>query len=367
MLPVPTLFGNHLPPKPSPCLMLPIASRGGDLVYSVYSPAEDRILTFSGRGRGATTGNRRLVDDNAVVVGSGHGWLATFNASGNHDLFLSHPISGQHIKLPPMIFTPFGFFLGPANKLWNVKIIISSSPGTEECRVVMSIYGLGLTGLAYCIPGRSTEWVPLCGLQETATNFVYSKRQHCFICVSTPRIAIGSWDLRHHQPPRMVNCFKKEIKFVYKNCPLSREEIGRHEEVHYVVLEEESDDLYIVRRFVDYCTDFDGSYKTFDFLVFKVDRKRRKAIYTSAGPTMFLGTDQSFALSSSAEFPLIKPNSIYFTNPTHCLPENGHAFIDIGIYDYKERTMTHHHCPFDVEGVPVGHVPGPLWFSPSNP
>ncbi|KAL3655566.1 hypothetical protein CASFOL_001352 [Castilleja foliolosa] len=117
-------------------------------------------------------------------------------------------------------------------------------------------------------------------------------------------------------------------------------------------------------------------YKTIGFSVLKVvyiekDGGRRvnevslvKDSDSLDGLTMFVGMNHSFAVSS-AEFPNLKPNSIYFTdaNKHDNSMYGGH---DIGIFDYANKTLSDCYC-YPCVDVPSFKriVPPPMWFTPS--
>ncbi|KAL6518072.1 hypothetical protein OROMI_033773 [Orobanche minor] len=86
---------------PPPCLMLPphFIEGGRDMVYNFYSPAKNEVVSLNNRGGEEET--RLMQHDKTKVVGSSHGWLALYN-SRNRGIFLSNPVSGRRIDLPPL-------------------------------------------------------------------------------------------------------------------------------------------------------------------------------------------------------------------------------------------------------------------------
>lgn len=180
----------------SPWLMLPPASASegaGDLVYNLYSLADNKVLSLNERAEGQ--GADDVPDDKAVVVGSSHGLLALFNRR-NGDVFLSNPLSRRHVKLPSLHTLP-----NIEEYYWTVfggcpeKLIISSSPTEDEegCRALMNIGPQ--RELAFCCPGRSTEWTLIGDLPPEMhyKSCVYSSRQQLFFCSIEGDDALHAW------------------------------------------------------------------------------------------------------------------------------------------------------------------------------
>lgn len=82
-------------------------------------------------------------------AGSSHGWLFLHNWR-NRDFCMLNPMTGRLIELPPV----------RAPGLVS-RVALSASPDEDEdgCRA-MVISGQEKM-LAFCVPGRSTEWTPL--------------------------------------------------------------------------------------------------------------------------------------------------------------------------------------------------------------
>ncbi|KAL6585310.1 hypothetical protein OROMI_004599 [Orobanche minor] len=77
--------------------------------YKFYSVAEDRVLSLQ-KEHGTVAAPRH----DALLVGSSHGWLALFEEESNR-VFLSNPISGRHIMLPPFPLEAIPYNPGPAS------------------------------------------------------------------------------------------------------------------------------------------------------------------------------------------------------------------------------------------------------------
>ncbi|KAG8384986.1 hypothetical protein BUALT_Bualt04G0175200 [Buddleja alternifolia] len=99
-------LSNESAPCPStlPWLMLPTGGFPTDnRVYWFYSLLEHTFIGVPkrcGEEVDVPDDDIEVPDDDAEVIGSSHGWIASYNRL-NFDMFLSNPGSGRHIKLPP--------------------------------------------------------------------------------------------------------------------------------------------------------------------------------------------------------------------------------------------------------------------------
>ncbi|KAI3467501.1 hypothetical protein Pfo_024164 [Paulownia fortunei] len=415
------LCPSSLPSKISPWLMLPPAfEQGGNLVYKFYSLAENKVLSLSKRGGGKRGDDAKLAgpshdwlvalfeklespEDDARLVGSSHGWLALCNEK-NNDLFLSNPLSRRHLQLPFVHTLPDPEGYGRPDFERVSKVIISCSPDEEECRAMM-IYG-STNRLAFCCPGRSTEWTHIGTLVYKA--FVYSSRQKLFFCVSTFN-EFEAWDLRDPQSPTMipmvVSVDRENFEAwdlweprspritpadtlwdggLYPSVARSEDEFDLKmscwPQIFLVVAEQsQSDQLFVVTRHImqqiggdgSYVDDpFDDSYpyKTIGFDVHRYDPEDVILRYMDGsfdGLALFIGFNHGFALSA-AEFPELKPNTIYFTDI--CSPpdwaDSMYGGHDVGIFSYEHATVSPCYYPCDVKSI-KRIAPPPLWFTPS--
>ncbi|KAL3648007.1 hypothetical protein CASFOL_008975 [Castilleja foliolosa] len=114
----------------SPCLML--SPRSDNTSYELYNFAENKVLTIPKLDfkYEIESGSR----DETRIIGSSHGWLACYNyLRGDGELFLSNPLSGRRVNLPPIKnLSP------PEHKLmrqyWCSRIRMTcSDPESEEC------------------------------------------------------------------------------------------------------------------------------------------------------------------------------------------------------------------------------------------
>ncbi|KAL9160677.1 hypothetical protein ABFS82_08G216100 [Erythranthe guttata] len=158
--------------------------------------------------------------------------------------------------------------------------------------------------------------------------------------------------------------------------------------VKFLVVDQKSGDVFLARRFILEQVDTNGSYvevnyensvtgcdlgypyKTIGFDVHKYDEDNRALRYMDGGSldglAFFIGLNHGFALPA-AEFPELKPNSIYYTDVLSP-PEwidciyGGH---DLGIFSYQEGTISPCFFPCDVKSI-TRIMPVPTWFTPSR-
>ncbi|KAL3618528.1 hypothetical protein CASFOL_037610 [Castilleja foliolosa] len=243
-------------------------------------------------------------------------------------------------------------------------------------------------------------------------DFVYCSGLRCFTCITQieidlfgrrfchPTCELEDWDLS--DDPISTTCSAGGLA----DLPICEEEwmnqnfslLKMCKQIPYIVFTELHNQHFIVIRFVMDRVAPDGScadieeilynpisqrllvdkypYKTIGFCVLKVDYRQEderrvvdevrliKGSGTLDGLTMFIGMNHSFAVSS-ADFPNLKPNSIYFTdaNKNDNSIYGGH---DIGIFDFANKTLSDYNCyPFvDVPSF-KRIAPPPMWFTPS--
>ncbi|GFP94222.1 hypothetical protein PHJA_001566700 [Phtheirospermum japonicum] len=331
------------------------------MVYQFYSLAEDKVVSLDKKGS-----NECGPDNDAKIVGSSHGWLALFHEH-NCDLFLYNPISGRHIKLPP---------LSMGNGRLSKIIISSSSPHEEDCRAVIT-YGPE-DRLAFCCPGRTRstiEWTLLgdCSSYQYE-SLAYSSKQKLFFCART-HDDLEAWNLRDPLSPRMTPIVVSVEEDSYPLAARSELELDLKllcEDYKFLVVAEMSDELFHVRRFVMTPMGPDGSdesvpYMTVGFDVHKYDPETGSLVYMDrslGGLVIFIGCNDGFALST-AEFPELKPNSIYFTDVRSPLEwiVSGYGGHDLGIFNYQDQTFTSCYYPCDFNNI-KRIVPTPMWFTP---
>ncbi|GFQ07214.1 hypothetical protein PHJA_002865500, partial [Phtheirospermum japonicum] len=142
----------------------------------------------------------------------------------------------------------------------------------------------------------------------------------------------------------------------------------------FLVVAEQSGQLYHVRQYVLPRMGPDGSFvddvsygpliddensapdKTVGFDVHKYNPENGSLEYMDRsldGLAFFIGPNNGFALSA-AEYPELKPDSIYYT---------GMGSHDVGIFNYRDETFSPCFYPCDVQSVE--RTNGPMWFTPT--
>ncbi|CAA0820289.1 Putative F-box protein [Striga hermonthica] len=380
-------------PSSSPWLMLPPAfdvtvTGAASFSYKFYNPADNKVVSLD-TGKSCRH-ERELTHLDMCFAGSSRGWLALLSPS--FDLFLYNPISRRHIKLPPVRDLPEF----PPGSPVIYKLILSCSPDTPNCRAII-LYN-SMYALAFCCPGFSKEWThigehqwldpnsgePFRNLEDGYWDCVYSTRHEALFTLTRDGV-LESWDLRDPHSLRAVKIAEVRTRgrcnFSYRKrqpqLKLSCESVD-----HLIVF---GQDLFVVTHFCVDCFDFDGlyvdssdpyqethlrglPYVTIAFKVYKYNPENQdvKKVKSLDGLALFVGYHgDSFALPA-AEFPGLEPNSIYFTNGLDdviCpdVPIGGH---DIGIFNYKNKTVLPCYYPSDVKNMSK-IFPGPTWFFPS--
>ncbi|KAL3629287.1 hypothetical protein CASFOL_026509 [Castilleja foliolosa] len=381
----------------SPWLMLPPEIEAGTTSYKLYSLADDKVLT------------RCLSDEirdlRLTCRGSSHGWLALLS---QHDdgFFLYNPISGRHIKLPSILNlkTYLGYhYKGILSSPKSVnKVILSCSPDEDEdnCRVV--IVRDGGNELAFCCPGRSKDWTLLFDEYRDGRrcyeDCVYSTRLKLFFVINFNNYGrrLETWDLGDFSSPKLIKVDEfNYLTMILRSLPyecLRIEKFLRHKVVpikHLVVVDE---DLLMVIQYIMFRVGPDGlqyeqiderkpvrcGYMTIGFYIFKYDDSEKgKFEYLDSSSlgdlAIFVGKHSHSVAIQATEFPGVKPNSIYFTDGNYTGELEGDdddddlfcgGGHDIGIYNYKDKTVSPCYYPCDVPSLKT-ILPAPIWFFPN--
>ncbi|CAA0818573.1 Unknown protein [Striga hermonthica] len=390
----------------SPWLMLPPAfdvdvSGAASRSYKFYSIADNNIVTLS---TGKSSKEREELTWSPMwVTGSSHGWLALL-CPRSRNLFLYNPISRRQINLPSLGDLPS---YPPTNYPRAFKVILTCSPDGPNSRAVM-IYN-NIRGLAFCCPGFGKEWIRIGdhhwfdenkgeAFSRGYKDCVYSTRHEALFSLTKHSGVLETWDLRDPQSPRamkMVRVSKKVGIFCYQRRTRKDERRTRKVEkklrrtstpVEHLVVA--GQDLLVVTQYVVGRFDFDGLYVdtadpyafayerglpcvTVDFDVHKYDPEDGEFKYVEGsslgGWALFVGFFSDAVALPAAEFPELKPNSIYFTDAMEdVLIDNfktgGH---DIGIFNYVDKTVFPCYFPCDVKNMRKS-FPAPMWFFPSR-
>ncbi|KAL6500826.1 hypothetical protein OROGR_027334 [Orobanche gracilis] len=319
------------------------------------------------------------------LVGHSHGWSALFNKRSN-DLFLSDPLSHRRINLPPIHALPDPSFNLDIHGRGSVsKVVLSSSPDDDDCRAMVS-FGPA-NRLAFCVPGRSSKWIPLghsffdhntkYPFQRYARvhdDLVYCTRRRVFTSITAchlhfPHLILymnasdsfsterWDWDVRDPDFPKLVAQEGLDIR-KFADGPtriwldMNKEVLEKEcVQVPHLVYAEESDQLFIVMRFVRMrmgivprCEfrGLMGEGETFGFIVVEIKKDKDKyghRICTTEddlnGMAMFVGNGSAISAAASHKF---NPNSIYFTDSKR-IPRL-HTANDNGVFDYATKTTT---------------------------
>ncbi|GER54704.1 hypothetical protein STAS_32323 [Striga asiatica] len=356
----------------SPWLMLPPVFEGGTnaartMRYKFYSLSEDRVVS--------TAAKKDFMGDVMDIVGSSHGWLSLLNPN-TLDMFLYNPISGCHVKLPPIPNLPAASRFTP---MCVDKVILSCSLDDDEqnCRAVMT-YNCP-AAMAYCCPGSSKEWTCIVdnNVDLRYKNCVYSKEHQLLFALSWS-YELLSWDLGDPLSPSLVDC--RKIDFPEENklwrpkdltCETVEHLVAAGKDLllvtQYVLMSVLPDGLYI-----DANNDPTGSiyeqglpYVTIDFDVERYDPANAgvKCVEDSfmGGWALFVGYYSDAVALPVAHYPeVLKPWSIYFTDVLD--PSEGR---DVGIFNYQNKTVSPCYYPCDAQSLKK-ISPAPMWYFPSH-
>ncbi|CAA0828317.1 Protein of unknown function (DUF295 [Striga hermonthica] len=204
--------------------------------------------------------------------------------------------------------------------------------------------------------------------------YSFSEQQQCQVLFALPDCGeVECWDLRDPLSPRLIKTYEKEPQNPIEKLEPPGAEIFKE----YVVIA--GQDVLMVSqygvhtsghlRLSDGETNPDYNYMTVDFDVHRYDPDdldHPKYVEGSSlgGWAIFVGLSSHGVALPAAEFPELKPNSIYFTDPTvltqveKCVC-GGH---DIGIFNYEDKTVSRCYYPSDVRKI----FPGPMWFFPDS-
>ncbi|KAL3651484.1 hypothetical protein CASFOL_004486 [Castilleja foliolosa] len=379
-----------------PWLMLSPKLKGGTMSNNFYSLADSMVHTPASPSD--VIRNRVL-----TCRGSSHGWLALVSPQDDQ-LFLYNPISGRHINLPSIVSLPRLPEDDAISRRDVAKLILSCSPDEDEenCRAVV-INGCGNT-LAFCCPGRSKEWTIIFDKKRGRRDYVdivYSDKQKLFFVLADCS-RIETWDLGDSSRPKFIKADKVDWTEYFRNSSIKKKVKCLCGRAEYLVVAN-GDLLLVIRYILDYVgpdgqcfdhlderrPDYMGEHKcdlspvrchhmTIGFDIWKHDPKNRNFKYLDSSSlgdlAIFVGLHSHSAAIQASEFPEVKPGSIYFTDGYYTgsleggLEHDGlllvHGGHDIGIYNYKDRTVSPCYYPCDAPSV-KSILPAPIWFFPS--
>ncbi|KAL3629322.1 hypothetical protein CASFOL_026544 [Castilleja foliolosa] len=300
-------------------------------------------------------------------------------------------VTRRHIKLPSILnlpTSPYDDILTSAG--YVSKVILSCSPDEDEdnCRVLV-LRDCG-NPLAFCCPGRSKEWTLMLDEQRGKRYYkdcVYSNRLKLFFALtySHNETRFETWDLGDLSSPKLIkvdicNYLTSVERFLRYKC----------EPIEHLVVADE--DLFLVTQYMIFNVGLDGlcfdhldercpdnsRHMTIRFDILKYDSEKGKFEYVDSsslgGLAIFVGVlSHPVAIQATDQFPELKPDSIYFTDGFGMGPLSGdyshydeHELRghDIGIYNYRDKTVSSCYYPCDAPSMKT-ITPPPIWFFPS--
>ncbi|PIA49843.1 hypothetical protein AQUCO_01300529v1, partial [Aquilegia coerulea] len=300
---------------------------------SLYSLSEKRVLS-----------NFHVkVPHNSFCRGSCQGWLVTLDEKLS-DVRLLNPFLSQHneIELPTLTTFPHQE-LEIYNDNFLKKAVLSANPTIDPNYVVMAIYGPHAR-LAFCKPGDKM-WTPLLHCSYSSIeDVIYFKDQ--FYAVGFYGI-IYSCDVTQPQP-----------KVVTIAAAPTYQVFG----VRKYLVDSFGDLLQISRRII---YPDDEPYYTSGFEVFRLEQSTVKwsKIKDIGDSAIFLGDNHSLSLASQ-DFPVCKPNCIYFTDNYYegyyGGPDGPH---DMGVFNIENGSIEPHY-PLKTKTVYPDYPP-PIWIEPT--
>ncbi|GMJ15136.1 SKP1/ASK-Interacting protein 23, F-box/DUF295 Ancestral 11 [Hibiscus trionum] len=352
-----------------PWLLVPLKTKteiGSGTSFGFFDPLEKKVHCLE------------LSDPHKAMLfrGSSHGWVV--NIDKNNSICAINPLTGAQVNLPPRTKFPdvvnyradkpgseygirgyddisgFYFFTESKDLVRNAfieKVILSSSPHSDEDFVAVAIYG-NYAGLAYCKRGDK-KW-----------SF----------------LDLGYWCdvIFHQQQLYAVDCEGSVVVFdihgsLPKKTPLVSKLSQDLDSRFYLV--ESSGGLIMVHRTVDILSrigisELDSrsicTYKTCGFRVFKPDTSRGEwyEIHSIGDDMLFLGWNSSFALSCK-NFPGHAGNCIYFTDNNMLQHHQGIVGgCDVGIFNLSDGSIQH--LPgYKTCDSELSIWPPPIWFMPN--
>ncbi|KAL3629441.1 hypothetical protein CASFOL_026663 [Castilleja foliolosa] len=371
-----------------PWLMLSPELQGGTMSNNFYSLADKMVQT--------PNPSNVILNRMLTCRGSSHGFLALVSPQDD-EFFLYNPISRRHINLPSIVSLSRLPNDDPISRRDVAKLILSCSPDEDEqnCRAVV-INGCG-NALAFCFPGRSKEWTMMLDEKRGRSlyiDIVYSDKLKLFF-VLTNNSGIETWDLGDPSSPKLINIYELDrVEYFFSNTsikgPVKYLCVAG---VGYLVVAKE-DLLFVMQCVIGYvgpdgqCFDHlderrpdyvdedswdydhvDGRHPdrfparchhmTIGFDIWKLDPKN--------GTFKYLDSSSLGDLAIFVGYTVIRLRFKRLRS-LEGGPDDGGIFgrggHDIGIYNYKDKTVSPCYYPCDVPSVKT-ILPAPIWFFPS--
>ncbi|KAL3618422.1 hypothetical protein CASFOL_038743 [Castilleja foliolosa] len=420
---------NSSPTKISPWLMLPplYEEGGGDLVYKFYNLSEGKEESFRSKLEEEEIADAKFVGSSQgwlALFNQRNNHLFLYNPITNRHIKLP---SIETLPDPMINLTPEGrgnvskliLSSSPDDNNDECIAMMTFGPGDRLafCHPRRSTEWTPI-GKLFFKPYNGEDYdnqFILQGMEygRAYDDFVFCRRLKLFTCVTQfeidlfgcciryPTCDLEDWDLSNPHSPISTTCSDirtpistnttQTLEWMNQNLSL----LDECRQIPYLVFAEQHNQLFIVIRFVMDRVAPDGSYvdvgeipydpinrrllvdaypyKTIDFCVLKVDYDGERNVKgvrlveggSLDGLTMFIGKNHSFAVSA-AEFPKLKPNSIYFTDANKHA-NSIHGGRDIGIFDNVNKALSPCYCYTCVDDVPSSKriAPPLMWFTPS--
>lgn len=263
------------------------------------------------------------------------------------------------------------------------KIVMSS--GDDLPTIMMTIHS-PCTKMVFCQGFNAQKWHDLLLPYCCFSDVIYSTSdQKFYAIVNSCDLQIVVWDFKNPSP-RFKHPFPRSRTLAPRLC---RSELNKLESYitskyknrlrRYYLVESLGEILLVIRHFGFHVAE-DGTcldciqdqkcelpYRTFDFDVFKLDRsgKRLHLVKSLGDQTLFLGINQSFAVSTKQD-PGIEGNSIYFGD--HYMLNHSHFRVheeydfgghDFGIFNVEEKSFS---ACYPTESMKFEHPP--VWIAP---
>ncbi|GMI67202.1 SKP1/ASK-Interacting protein 23, F-box/DUF295 Ancestral 11 [Hibiscus trionum] len=347
-----------------PWLLVPLKSKteiGSGTSFGFFDPLEKKVhcLQLSHPPK------------DMLFRGSSHGWVV--NLDINNSICLINPLTGDQVDLPPRTTFPDvanyrpnrpgkEFRMIRAGKgprfytlskdhircYFTQKVILSSSPESDEGFVAVAIYGES-SGLAFCKRGDD-KWSFLDhGIRD---DIIFHEQQLYAVAVDG---SVMVYDI--HSSPR------KKMEFVPKlRDPITSRLYLVHSSVGLIMVHR---DIRIQSNIIISILDSNPieMYKTYGFEIFKLDATCGEwyEIQSIGDDMLFLGWNSSFSLScKNLPAYAASANCIYFTDDHFGQHHQG----IIGGFETGIFNFTHGSIQYLPDYSELSIWPPPVWFMP---
>ena len=314
-----------------------------------------------------------------LLRGSSCGWALMID--GYPELNLINPLTRAQIQLPPIDTFPdvLGYRPYMADEEYLIlrvrpnlpkpakvqvesiayvrdvfihKLVLSSNPNTSKEYMAMAIYGM-VSDLAFCKNGDK-KWTLIQQNDQHINHDIISHKGKFYVL----RNDGGLWVGDRNSLPNMTQLVPSLPKTILNYFSLVRTISG---------------EFFMVRKIHELepisCIDHIYSYKTIDFVVYKLDHHQGelkwRMVKNIGDNVFFVGINDSLCISSQ-NLARYKGNCIYFTDDYFdCHREGIVGGHDMGVYNVEDRSIK----PLPGYNYYLSHTmlvwPPPIWFSPN--